>query len=145
MEELLANCADCIRCPAEDCLTPFFIHPGDETAAAPSTVIGLDGKPLAGVALRHFNQHRFRCPCCGQDFCSACLAMPYHAGQTCEEARSASTIRSCRFCAAIIEPSLETPGEVDDEATLPDEGAAASSRGSLPRAERAGFSASGQP
>ena len=104
MEELIDSCADCIRCPAEDCLTPFFVEPGDELAAAPQGVVGLDGRPLTAAALKDFNHNRFRCPCCDNDFCGACSAMPYHLGQTCAEASGLAVTRHCRFCTTLLEP-----------------------------------------
>ncbi len=43
------------------------------------------GAALAGVHLRHYNEYRTRCPKCSCDFCSSCLALPYHAGYTCQQ------------------------------------------------------------
>ena len=35
--------------------------------------------------MTHKATHQFRCPGCSSSFCGRCLAVPYHAGLTCEE------------------------------------------------------------
>ncbi|GLI67902.1 hypothetical protein VaNZ11_012227 [Volvox africanus] len=46
------------------------------------------GAPATAEAAYHRQQHRFRCGACNGNFCDACLAVPYHDGFTCSQARA---------------------------------------------------------
>ena len=45
----------------------------------------IDGRQLTREQMTHKATHQFRCPGCLRSFCGRCLAVPYHAGLTCEE------------------------------------------------------------
>ena len=73
-----------------------------------------DGSPLEGEALRHYNEFRIRCPKCASDFCSSCLALPYHVGYTCAQLLEFQQANHCRFCGSAMPANAK--GDVCGEA-----------------------------
>src|SRR3990167_11537742 len=45
------------------------------------------GKPITGIQLEHYLEHRFRCMNCTTIFCAQCGIIPYHLGNTCRSVR----------------------------------------------------------
>jgi hypothetical protein len=41
-----------------------------------------DGKKLSRKAAEHMSKHRIRCHACKNNFCTSCLAQPYHIGKS---------------------------------------------------------------
>lgn len=65
-----------------------------------------DGKKLTRKAAEHMSKHRIRCHACKNNFCTSCLAQPYHIGKSCEEFKEFSESIKCRFCGDAIQAGL---------------------------------------
>ena len=61
-----------------------------------------NGDEPTEAAISHFQQFRFRCRKCLEDFCSQCKKMPYHEGYTCSEYVSEESSVHCRFCDKLL-------------------------------------------
>eukprot|EP01059_Diplonema_ambulator_P030201 TRINITY_DN5073_c0_g1_i1.p1 TRINITY_DN5073_c0_g1~~TRINITY_DN5073_c0_g1_i1.p1 ORF type:complete len:801 (+),score=250.08 TRINITY_DN5073_c0_g1_i1:218-2404(+) len=57
--------------------------------------VELDGQQVCLTKAYHYVKYRMRCAACNAVFCFSCNKIPYHLGQTCEEA---SNPLHCRFC-----------------------------------------------
>ena len=73
----------CVKCPKEGCGARIMLNA--EASAKNISRIAPDGQSLSKAAAKHMAENRIRCPDCSTNFCSSCMAAPYHVTFTCHE------------------------------------------------------------
>lgn len=73
----------CVKCPKEGCGARIMLNA--EASAKNISRIAPDGQSLTKAAAKHMAENRIRCPDCSTNFCSSCMAAPYHVTFTCQE------------------------------------------------------------
>ncbi len=61
-----------------------------------------DGKEMSKPAQLHFSECRVRCFNCHENFCTKCMATPYHLGYDCAQWDFQKHLDKCRFCSEMM-------------------------------------------
>jgi len=105
-----------IKCPS--CSVVVEKLEGNSSGQNLAEQVGMTGKRLSGQAVKHCQDHRFRCRQCSTIFCASCSSVPYHIGFTCEEYKVYQTSSKCRYCDDVVE--RPSPVKLTDLAAKPE-------------------------
>jgi len=84
------------RCPTSTCGAPIERIPYQPKP-------NQNGQSNDSITEHHREEYRFRCRSCSTEFCSGCMAIPYHVGYTCEGYSRYLKAKHCRFCAVTLD------------------------------------------
>ena len=51
---------------------------------------------------KHYAENRFSCVNCKTEQCKNCHAFPYHIGKSCEQFKTHSQMKKCRYCGDVM-------------------------------------------
>ncbi|GAM20373.1 hypothetical protein SAMD00019534_035480, partial [Acytostelium subglobosum LB1] len=102
LEEVVTMNQNYSKCPSCSLL---FEKINDRSLQGTNKEFDENGKELTKEAIEHKNKCRLRCPACSIVFCADCRLTPYHLGFTCDQYKTYSTSKHCRFCQNTISGS----------------------------------------
>lgn len=104
LNALLGNTIQCVN---NECREQFVF----ETGNVDYNIRDEKNQKLNKVSAEHYSMHRCRCPSCKIDFCESCKVTPYHTGKTCEEHKSFSDSKKCKYDSTIIKSNNKGPAD----------------------------------
>lgn len=99
----------CVKCPKEGCSTRITLN-SEAINRSKLGRVAPDGQELTKAAAVHMAKHRIRCPDCSTNFCSSCMAVPYHMSLTCEGHKERQVPHLCPVPG--IEPEIPAPRDL---------------------------------